>query len=136
MEEQGSTFQLLGGSTSTVMMALSLLARGQFPVAPADVIFLKVTSRCPRLQYLPGPSTYGPRSQVHGKRTENDRLTVMAIMTQQEVLLGANLHSVKVGWENEVKWRFFCPLLGVASLGVVLMLIVLCNLATPAIRCL
>ena len=73
-EEQGSTFQLLGGST-TVMMALSLLARGQIPVSPADIIF-KVTSGCPRLQYLPGPSTYGPRSQVHGKRTENDRLTI------------------------------------------------------------
>ena len=70
---------------------------------------------------------------MHGKRTENDRLTIMT-HTQNRSLLAANLHSVKVGWENEVKWRFFCPLLGVASLGVVLMLIVLCNLATPAIR--
>ena len=69
---------------------------------------------------------------MHGKRTENDRVTIMT--QQKQILLGANPHSVKVGWENEVKWRFFCPLLGVASLGVVLMLIVLCNLATPAIR--
>ena len=58
----------------------------------------------------------------------------MTVSQQKQILLVANLHSVKVGWENEVKWRFFCPLLGVASLGLVLMLIVLCNLATPAIR--
>ena len=40
----------------------------------------------------------------------------------------------KVGWENEVKWRFFAPVLAVVSLALLLMLIVLCNLATPAIR--
>ena len=41
---------------------------------------------------------------------------------------------IKVGWENEVKWRFFAPVLAAASLAFLLMLIVLCNLATPAIR--
>jgi len=39
-----------------------------------------------------------------------------------------------VGWENEVKWRFFAPVLAAASFAFLLMLIVLCNLATPAIR--
>ena len=41
---------------------------------------------------------------------------------------------LKVGWENEVKWRFFAPVLAAASLALLIMLIVLCNLATPAIR--
>ena len=41
---------------------------------------------------------------------------------------------IKVGWENEVKWRFFAPVLAAASFAFLLMLIVLCNLATPAIR--
>ena len=39
-----------------------------------------------------------------------------------------------VGWENDVKWRFFAPVLGATSVALLLMFIVLCNLATPAIR--
>jgi len=39
-----------------------------------------------------------------------------------------------VGWETGVKWNFFLPLLTGASIGLILMSIVLCNLATPAIR--
>ena len=39
-----------------------------------------------------------------------------------------------VGWENSIKWQFFIPLLAGAGLGLVAMMIVVCNLATPAIR--
>ena len=86
---------------------------------------------------------WDPKCMVSAqKMTVSQSRHTLTIMTHShnqdrppnQILLAANLHSVKVGWENEVKWRFFCPLLGVTTLGVVLMLIVLCNLATPAIR--
>lgn len=39
-----------------------------------------------------------------------------------------------VGWSNIVKWQFFVPLLLGAGLSFLAMIIVICNLATPAIR--
>jgi len=39
-----------------------------------------------------------------------------------------------VGWENMVKWHFLGPLLIGVAAAFILMAIVLCNLATPAIR--
>ena len=39
-----------------------------------------------------------------------------------------------IGWDNMVKWQFFIPLLAGAGLSLLAMLIVICNIATPAIR--
>jgi len=39
-----------------------------------------------------------------------------------------------VGWSNIVKWQFFLPLLVGAGLSFMAIVIVICNLATPAIR--
>ena len=102
----------------------------QFPISPADIILSRLPAVALGFNIYQGLQHMGrdPKCMVSAKK--------MTVSQQKQILLVANLHSVKMGWENEVKWRFFCPLLGVASLGVVLMLIVLCNLATPAIRCL
>ena len=56
------------------------------------------------------------------------------VETKSQFLLLEVHFDVKVGWDNEVKWRFFAPVLAAASLAAILMFIVLCNLATPAIR--
>jgi len=39
-----------------------------------------------------------------------------------------------VGWNNVVKWQFFLPLLVGAGMSFMAIVIVICNLATPAIR--
>eukprot|EP00090_Calanus_glacialis_P035198 TRINITY_DN60141_c0_g1_i1.p1 TRINITY_DN60141_c0_g1~~TRINITY_DN60141_c0_g1_i1.p1 ORF type:complete len:923 (-),score=185.92 TRINITY_DN60141_c0_g1_i1:73-2841(-) len=60
------------------------------------------------------------------------------------IALGYNIHvslmdfgddpKCFVGWSNIVKWQFFLPLLVGAGLSFMAMVIVTCNLATPAIR--
>jgi len=60
------------------------------------------------------------------------------------IALGYNIHASLmdfgddpkcfVGWSNIVKWQFFLPLLVGAGLSLLAIVIVTCNLATPAIR--
>lgn len=39
-----------------------------------------------------------------------------------------------LSWENQVKWNFFIPVLSAAGVSLTVMVVLLCNIATPAMR--
>ena len=52
----------------------------------------------------------------------------------QNLALMGNDPRCMIGWENDVKWVFFIPMIAFGGFSFLVMLVVMCNINTPAMR--